>query len=114
MSMQRINYSPTAVGDGGNSPSGMQQRDPQLWEVAQRRVSFKYHLATYLIINAFLWGVWLFGNNGQSTGNYPWPIWPTAGWGIGLFFHFLGAYIFPKENSVEREYQKLLREKNNL
>jgi len=26
---------------------------------------------------------------------------------IGIFFHFLGAYVFPKANSVEKEYEKL-------
>jgi hypothetical protein len=30
-----------------------------------------------------------------------------VGWGIGLFFHWMGAYVFPRENSVEREYEKL-------
>jgi hypothetical protein len=39
--------------------------------------------------------------------HYPWPIWTTLGWGIGLAFHFAGAYIFPRANSVESEYQKL-------
>lgn len=83
-------------------------RDPQTWEIAKRRVSFKNHLATYLIINAFLWGIWLFYSDGDS--GY-WPIWTTGGWGIGLLFHFLGAYVFPRENSVEREYEKMMRNK---
>ncbi|MBK6380401.1 MAG: hypothetical protein IPF72_12080 [Chitinophagaceae bacterium] len=34
------------------------------------------------------------------------------GWGIGLAFHFAGAYVFPKANSVEREYEKLKNQKN--
>ena len=38
---------------------------------------------------------------------YPWPIWTILGWGIGIAFHFAGAYIFQKSNTVEREYQKL-------
>ena len=52
-------------------------KDPELWEIA------------------FNWN------------HLPWPIWPMIGWGIGLAFHFAGAYIFPKANSVEREYEKL-------
>ncbi|MGC4100222.1 2TM domain-containing protein [Ferruginibacter sp.] len=92
-------------------------KNPELWEIAQKRVSFKNHAVIYLIINAFLWGIWFFTGN-QHRGfdmdimnnfqyKYPWPIWTTMGWGIGLAFHFAGAYIFPRTNSVENEYQKL-------
>ena len=89
-------------------------RDPQLWEIAKRRASFKYHLATYIVINLFLWAIWFFtGDAGDMRDKYPWPIWSTLGWGIGLLFHFFGAYVFPKENSVEREYEKLIRNKKN-
>ena len=88
-------------------------RDPHLWEIAKRRASFKHHLGTYLVINCFLWAIWFFtGSNEYSRGNnYPWPVWSTLGWGIGLLFHFLGAYVNPKQNGVEREYEKLLRNK---
>lgn len=84
--------------------------DPQLWLIAQRRTSFKAHLMSYLVINAFLWGIWFF--TGRQQGVMPWPVWPSLGWGVGLFFHFMGAYIFPSANSVEREYQKLNRNNN--
>ena len=30
-------------------------RDPHLWEIAQRRAGFKSHLATYIVVNIFLW-----------------------------------------------------------
>ena len=86
-------------------------KDPHLWEIAQRRASFKTHLATYIVINLFLWGVWYFTSQRYDHNGFPWPVWPTFGWGIGLFFHFLGAYVYPKSNSVEREYQKLTRDK---
>jgi hypothetical protein len=89
-----------------NQPAG--ERDPETWEIAKRRVSFKNHLATYIVINAFLWAIWYFYSDGDH--GY-WPIYSTLGWGIGLMFHFLGAYVFPKENSVEREYEKLMRNK---
>ena len=86
-------------------------RDPQIWEIAQRRVSFKYHLVTYIIINAFLWIVWAMSGHKNDHNGLPWAIWPTLGWGLGLFFHFLGAYVFPKQNAVEKEYEKLMKEK---
>ena len=85
-------------------------KDPALWEIAQKRASFKTHLLTYLIINAFLWTLWYITSGrhtGVKWGAYPWPIWTTLGWGIGLAFHFAGAYIFPKANAVESEYEKL-------
>jgi 2TM domain len=90
-------------------------RDPELWEIAKRRASFKTHLATYVVINCFLWAIWFFTGDRDSidTGKYPWPIWSTLGWGVGLFFHYLSAYVFPKENSVEKEYEKLMRNKKN-
>ena len=30
-------------------------KDPVLWEIAQKRASFKTHAVTYIIVNAFLW-----------------------------------------------------------
>lgn len=90
-------------------------KDPALWEIAQKRASFKTHALTYVIVNLFLWGIWYFSSRSVhdldiddlAVIHYPWPIWPTLGWGIGLAFHFAGAYVFPKTNSVEREYEKL-------
>ncbi|HMF73541.1 MAG TPA: 2TM domain-containing protein [Flavitalea sp.] len=84
-----------------------QGRDPKLWEIAKRRASFRYHFATYLVVISAIWIFWSFASGEYNS--YPWPIWPTMGWGIGLLFHFLGAFVFPHENSVEREYEKMIR-----
>jgi hypothetical protein len=92
------------------SPPG--DKDPRLWEIAQRRASFKSHLATYLIVNAFLWALWFFTNKEDRGSNWPWPLWPTLGWGIGILFHFFGAYVYPEANSVEKEYEKLKKKHN--
>lgn len=87
-------------------------KDEALWEIAKKRASFRTHLTTYVIINAFLWAVWFFSGNADRDYRHwlPWPIWTTLGWGVGIAFHFASAYIFPKSNLVEKEYQKL---KNN-
>ena len=96
-------------------------KDPILWEIAQKRASFKKHLASYVIVNGFLWALWFFTSNHQGNfslsdaiirwEHFPWPIWSTLGWGIGLAFHFSDAYVFPKANSVEKEYEKLKNQK---
>lgn len=88
-------------------------RDPQLWELAKRRASFKSHLATYFAVNTFLWILWYFTNRHNTHDGIPWPIWPTIGWGIGLAMHYIGAYILPNSGSVEKEYEKLKRQKEN-
>ena len=94
----------------GPPPEG---KDPVLWELAQRRTSFKSHFRTYLIIIGFLWLLWFFtGQRSWNYGNTPWPIWPTLGWGIGLLFHYFNAYHGSKGNGVEREYEKLKSNKN--
>lgn len=91
-------------------------KDPVLWEIAQRRAGFKKHLVTYLIINAFLWALWYFTGSRHNemdvsrwanTGQIPWPLWVTLGWGIGLAFNYAAAYMFHKTNTVESEYEKL-------
>ena len=94
-------------------------KDPVLWEIAQKRASFKKHLVIYVIVIGFLWAIWLFTSSHYEDFNlgniswehFPWPIWPTLGWGIGLAFHYSDAYLFPKSNSVEREYDKLKNKK---
>lgn len=95
-------------------------KDPELWEIAQKRASFKTHAVTYVIMNSFFWAVWFFSSRRYERdfdvftwNHFPWPIWPMIGWGIGLAFHFAGAYIFPKANSVEREYEKLKNQQKN-
>jgi hypothetical protein len=87
-------------------------KDPILWEIAQRRASFKSHALAYLIVNLFLWGLWFF-NAKDNNSSYPCPIWSSLGWGVGLAFHFAGAYVFPKVNSVEKEYEKLTNKNNS-
>ena len=85
-------------------------KERALWEIAKKRASFKSHLLTYLVVNGFLWAMWAF--RGSEYSDIPWPVWPTLGWGIGLVMHYLSAYVFPKENAVEKEFEKLKRELN--
>lgn len=92
-----------------NSKPTPGDKDPKLWEIAKKRAGFKSNLITYLIVNAFLWALWYITDGHEHSGKWPWPIWPTLGWGIGIAFHYFGAYVYPEANSAEREYEKLKR-----
>ena len=81
-------------------------KDPYLWRLAQRRAAFRSHFRTYVIINIMLWLIWLLTGSDTSRNGIPWPAWSTAGWGIGLLFHYFGAYS-NSGDPVEKEYEKL-------
>jgi hypothetical protein len=86
----------------------MEDKDERLWRQAKKRVGFRNHLYTYLAVNIFLWVLWFFTD--YRTGSYglPWPTFCTLGWGVGLFFNFVGVYVKgDKYDAIEREYEKL-------
>ena len=87
------------------------ERNNQLWKIAQKRAAFKKHLASYFIINAFFWALWLFADGIHENDGWPWPVWPMLGWGIGVAFDYIGAYHDGKATSTEKEYEKLKRER---
>ena len=90
------------------------EKDAALWEIAKKRTNFKRSLVTYVIINIFLWCLWYFrvDNYAPSINNWPWPLWVTLGWGLGLAFQYSDAYISPKSISVQNEYEKLKKNQN--
>jgi hypothetical protein len=87
----------------------MENRDEHLWRIAKKRAGFKKQLASYIIVNLFLWAIWYFsdGRMENDGDRFPWPIWPTLGWGIGLAFSYYGAYHSDRETDTMKEYQKL-------
>lgn len=90
-----------------------ENRDPKLWAIAKRRASFKKDLAYYIVINAFLWVIWLltsYNDNDYDSNKIPWPVWPTVGWGIAMIIEYFSVYKFPKEITTEKEYEKLKRQ----
>jgi Domain of unknown function (DUF1707)/2TM domain len=44
-----------------------------------QRSGFRSHLFVYLAVNAGLVAIWALSGMG-----YFWPVWPLAGWGVGL------------------------------
>ena len=83
------------------------QTDQQLHELAHKRVEFRTHLLVYSIVIGALWVIWLVTSKGQA---YPWPVWPTGGWGIGLLFQYVFDYRKSKFLSEEKEYEKLKKQ----
>ena len=79
--------------------------DNQLHELARKRVEFRRHLVVYFVIISILWMIWFLTGAG-----YIWPIWPMAGWGIGVIFHYMFEYRSSSFLSEEEEFKKLKRE----
>jgi len=72
------------------------------------RIGFYIHLAVYVVVNVLLVAI-----NLMCSPQYLWFFWPLCGWGIGIFFHALGVFVFRsglavKERMVERETEKLM------
>jgi hypothetical protein len=89
----------------------------EAYRQAERRVKaklgFYWHFSVYLIINGLLIGIYLLTTLAAGF-YYPWFVWPMAGWGIGILFHFLGVFVFPGDNSgnirrkmIEEELRKM-------
>ena len=61
-------------------------------EAAFKRVKakrdFKNHAAAYVIVNALLVVIWALSGAGYFR-----PIWPIAGWGVGLAFNAWAVYF---------------------
>ncbi len=87
-----------------------QHRDEILWQAAKRRVAFKGSLGAYTVVNLGLIAIW-YATSGPGT--YFWPIWPMIGWGLGVTIQYIGAYHSHQLFSVENEYEKLKKERNN-
>lgn len=81
------------------------KRDPEPKTLRQERKEFHKHLATYLVMSAFFIAINLFSSRGPG---FLWFQWPMLGWGIGVVFHFMKAYVpaFYDEEQ-EEEYLEL-------
>ena len=82
--------------------------DEELRAEAKKRLEFKTHASTYVIINISIWILYYISGGRTSP---PWPVWATFGWGIGLAFHYMGVYHISSIFSVEKEMEKLKAEK---
>ena len=84
------------------------QAEQQLREralaVLKKKRDFTAHLLAYLVVNAMLVAIW-YTTSGHG---FFWPIFPIAGWGIGVFFQGWDVYRGgPTEEQIQREMQRL-------
>jgi hypothetical protein len=70
----------------------------------KEKADFKSHFSTFVIMIIVFFFINVF------TGRAWWFQWPLLGWGIGMAFHFKGAY-FPTEEEIEKGINKLKKKK---
>lgn len=70
---------------------------------ALRKRKFRGDLASYIVINAFLIGIWAFSGLG-----YFWPGWVLAGWGVLLILDAWDTFYRHDvtEEDIQRELHK--------
>jgi hypothetical protein len=77
------------------------RREAAIERIKERR-EFGTHVFVYLAVNTLLVVVWA-----VSSGGYFWPVWPIAGWGIGLVIHAWETFRRPiSEEAIRREMEK--------
>lgn len=51
------------------------------------RAGFRIHLASYVLTQLLLVGIWLFSTDPPGSAS-PWFVYPLLGWGIGVAAHW--------------------------
>jgi hypothetical protein len=74
-------------------------RDAAIVRIRRKR-QFQYQLMIFVVINVFLWILWAF------TGGFPWPIFVTLGWGLGIATQAWHIYGGPSRPITEAEIQR--------
>ncbi|WPO78885.1 2TM domain-containing protein [Flavobacterium sp. KACC 22761] len=57
------------------------------------KLGFKIHLLAFLLATPIVFIIWYLTDT-----TYPWPLWSTASWAIGIIFHYLGVFVFKNNN----------------
>jgi hypothetical protein len=76
-------------------------------ERLEQKREFWGHLFVYFAVNALLVIVWAT----TDGGGYFWPVWPMAGWGIGIAVHAFETFRRPiDEDAIRREMERTARQ----
>jgi serine/threonine protein kinase len=70
----------------------------------EERVGLMSHLAAYVLVNLVLWFIWV-----ASGAGFPWPLFPTVFWGIGMFAHW-SDYYYKYGGGLEKREAMIRRE----
>ena len=83
------------------------------YEKAKKRVEeikgFYSHAITYAVVNLALFLIDLF----TGAPGVQWFWWPLLGWGIGLFFHGMGVFVFsrfPNRNWEQKKIKEVMKD----
>ena len=79
---------------------------------AGAKLGWYIHATVYVVVNLFL-----FLLSAQGFGHRPWSVFPVLGWGLGLALHGVAVFVLGggaalRERLVERERERLLRERD--
>jgi hypothetical protein len=81
---------------------------PDLREEAVRRLrkkqDFRGHVLVYLLVNALVWTIYVVTNHG----GFPWPIFITGGWGIGVVMN--AWEVYGRRPITEAQIRKEMRD----
>jgi hypothetical protein len=94
----------------------MAESQEDLREIALKRLKkrreFRTHLFVYVLVNALLWGIWVVAGVTGDFG-FPWPVFVTGGWGVGLLFDARETYGQEPvtEQDVQAEIERLKQQR---
>jgi hypothetical protein len=76
----------------------------QALERLKKQQDFRAHVLVYAMVNALVWTIWALTGAG-----FPWPVFVTGGWGIGVVMNAWDAYWRRPitEAAVRREIERL-------
>jgi fatty acid desaturase len=80
----------------------------QALERLKKRRDFKAHLLVYALVNVVVWGIWLV-IAASSHSWWPWPVFLTLFWGVGLVMNAWDVYLRKPitEEELRREMEHL-------
>ena len=88
-------------------PTPEELREQALRRLRKRR-DFKTHAFVYVLVNAVVWGIWAV-IAASSHSWWPWPVFMTLFWGIGLVMNAWDVYVRKPitEDELQREIAHL-------
>jgi 2TM domain len=86
------------------TPLGDQDLRGQAIARLKKKSDFAAHLLIYLLVNAFLVGIWTFTGAG-----FFWPVFPLFGWGIGVAMNAWEVYWRQpvSEDRIRQEMERM-------